>query len=317
MATVTQLEYIVAVDRFRHFARAAEHCHVSQPSLSMQIQKVEDEIGGPIFDRTKKPILPTDQGARFIEQAKVVLREHRRLIEAAKTGLAEVSGHFRLGVIPTLAPYLLPLFLDDFAKRYPKVSVHIEELNTETIVGELSNDRLDGGLLATPLSETRLKEEALFYEPFFVYLPPDHPLTKKKYIAEDDLDGSEMWLLEDGHCLRNQVVRVCSLSKGKDVYKNIHFEGGNLETLRYLIQQGRGYTVVPYLFATHLGGTERARCIRPFHDPVPTREISLVYHRDQWKAPILRAIAECVRKHVPPELLERGDRKSQAVVKVS
>ena len=185
MATLTQLEYIVTVERLRHFGRAAEACHVSQPSLSMQIQKVEDEMGITIFDRIKKPVLPTENGKKFIEQAKIILRENQKLNAIAKHQNAEVSGEFKLGIIPTLAPYLLPLFIEDFSKAYPKVQLRIHELKTETIIHDLREDALDGALLATPLLVDGLKEKVLFYEKFFLYAGKDHALFNRKRIDGD------------------------------------------------------------------------------------------------------------------------------------
>jgi len=314
MATLTQLQYIVTVEKLRHFGKAALACNVSQPSLSQQIQKVEDEMGLTIFDRLKKPVLPTEKGRLFIEQAKVILKESQKLTELAKQQGAEVSGDFRLGIIPTLAPYLLPLMIEPFSKAYPRVNLRVDELKTETIVEQIRNDTLDGAILATPLHEPGLKETVLFYEPFYLFVSSEHPLAAKKKIGEDDLDGSEMWLLQDGHCLRNQVVRVCSIKNEKGVYKNIRFEGGNLETLRYLVKRTRGYTLIPQLFVDTLPESERRNHVREFAAPVPSREVSLVYRRDHWKADILSAVEKTVEANLPDKLKARLDRKKSHVV---
>ncbi|MGZ3723386.1 MAG: LysR substrate-binding domain-containing protein, partial [Bdellovibrionales bacterium] len=211
MPSVSQLEYIVAVEKHRHFGKAAEQCHVSQPTLSMQIQKVEEEIGFPIFDRIKKPVVPTAKGLKFIAQAKVLLHEHLKLMDISKNQSEEMSGELRLGVIPTIAPYLLPLFIESFSKEYPNIHLIIDELKTDTIIQLLREDSLDAGILATPLHESGLRERPIFYEPFYLYVAKNHPLNARKRIKEDDLHGDEMWLLQDGHCLRNQVARFCSL----------------------------------------------------------------------------------------------------------
>lgn len=308
MVTITQLEYILAVDKHRHFGKAADECHVSQPTLSMQIQKVEEEFGFPLFDRQKKPILPTDQGKGFIEQAKILLREHKKLVSIGNSKSGELTGHFRLGVIPTLAPYLLPLFIDRFSQKYPKVDLTIDELKTDSITQQLKEDQLDGGILATPLEVKGLSEIPLFYEPFHLYLSKGHPLAKKTHIKQDDLDGSEMWLLKDGHCFRNQVVQFCSLQSEPQIYKNVHFEGGTLETLKLLVKRGTGYTLVPYLFSAALEEKERKDSIRDFTSPIPTREISLVVRRDHWKTEILKAIEETILEGVP-EILKKKDKK--------
>jgi len=316
MPSIPQLEYILAVDKLRHFGKAAERCHVTQPTLSMQIQKVEEEIGFPIFDRLKKPIVATPKGVRFLEQAKALIREHQKLMDLSRQQGAELSGEFRLGVIPTVAPYLLPLFIEDFSKNHPKVQLFIDELKTETIVELLHEDKLDAGLLATPLHETGLREKPICYEPFFLYVSKDHPLHARKRIREDDLNGDEMWLLGDGHCFRNQVVRFCSLRKNEGVFPNVEFEGGNLDTLRYLIRKSRGYTLVPALFVATLSEAERREFVRELERPAPTREISLVYRRDQWKSDVLNSLHLSISRNLPPGL-EKHDPKKQRVVEIT
>ncbi|MBL7664074.1 MAG: LysR family transcriptional regulator [Bacteriovoracaceae bacterium] len=317
MPSFTQLEYIVKVAELRHFGKAAEACHVSQPSLSMQIQKVEDEIGFILFDRIKKPIVPTSKGLLFIEQAKIILREQHKLMDLAKKSENEISGEFSLGIIPTLAPYVLPLFLKDFSEKYPKVNLKINELKTNEIIDYLNQDKLDAGILATPLGESGLIEQVLFYENFLVYVSQEHQLSKRKKIKEEELDGSELWLMEDGHCLRNQVVRVCSLNrKNKGVYRNIQFESGNLETLCHLVKSGRGYTLVPQLFVEQLGHNETQKYIREFENPAPAREVSLVYRREQWKADILGGMALTILDSLPKSVQKSFERKKIQVIKL-
>lgn len=308
MVTLTQLEYIVAVDRLRHFGRAAKACHVTQPSLSMQIQKAEELLGVVIFDRVKKPVIPTEKGQELIAQAKVVLREHARFLQIGRQSADEVGGEFRLGVIPTLAPYVLPLFLERFSREYPKVRLCIDELKTSDIVRALRDDALDAGLLATPLGEAGLRERVLFYEPFYLYVSPHHPLARKRKVSEDDLAPGDMWLLADGHCFRDQVIKYCEMNPGESaVLCNVRFEGSNFETLRYLIRSGQGYTLLPHLFVESLPADERAAAVKPFEAPIPTREISLVHRRDQWKSDIIGALEGCVRACLPRPLqhLER------------
>jgi LysR family hydrogen peroxide-inducible transcriptional activator len=302
MPSLNQLEYIVAVDKYRHFGKAADHCHVTQPTLSMQIQKVEEEIGYPLFDRLKKPIVPTAKGQKFISQAKVLLFEHHKLMDLSKHQGAERSGDLRLGVIPTIAPYLIPLFIAKFSKDYPKIHLTIDELKTETILSMLKEDRLDAAILATPLHEAGLKERPIYYEPFSLYVNKKHPLNARKKIKEDDLSGADMWLLADGHCVRNQVVKFCALKNDEGVFPNIEFEGGNLDTLRNLIRKSQGYTLVPRLFVETLSESERRDFIREFEKPVPTREVSLVYRRDQWKSDVLKALEESIRAQLPEDL---------------
>ncbi len=311
MLSITQLEYLVAVEKFRHFGKAANHCHVTQPTLSMQIQKVEDEIGYPIFDRMKKPISPTEKGLRFLLQAKVLLREHQKLVDLSKNQSSEVSGDFRLGVIPTVAPYLIPLFIETFSLEFPKVQLIIDELKTDTILQRLNEDSLDAAIMATPLHEENLKERPLYIEPFYLYVAKNHPLSSRKRIREDDLEGSQMWLLEDGHCFRSQIVRYCSLKVREGVFPNVQFEGGNLDTLRYVIRKSRGYTLVPALLVETLTEAEKRDYVREFERPVPAREIGLVHRRDQWKTDVLAALEKTVKTRIPKEFLEPNPKRQQ------
>ncbi len=299
MPTITQLQYIVTVEKLRHFGKAAEACHVSQPSLSAQIQKVEEEIGFPIFDRNKKPVGITSRGMSFIEQAKSVLREHMKLLDISKKSQTELMGPLSIGIIPTVSPYLTPFFIGALAKAYPRVQVQLEELTTENIVRSLKSNELDAGILATPLKESVLVEKNLYYEDFLVYVNEDHPLAKKKHLSEKDLDGSDLWLLEDGHCFRNQIVKLCSLGKEAKVFKNISFQSGNLETLRRIVKKNGGYTILPSTLVQHLSAEERRRYVRPFTNPVPVREISLVYHHNQWKLDLLQALQKTILQNLP------------------
>ncbi len=317
MPSLTQLEYIVAVEKWRHFGKAAEACHVTQPTLSMQIQKVEEEIGYPLFDRLKKPVVPTAKGVRFIQQAKALLHEHRKLMELSRNQSHEVSGEFRLGVIPTVAPYLLPLFLESFSREYPHVELIVDELKTDTIISALHEDKLDAGILATPLNEPGLKERALYYEPFALYVSKSSSLNSRRRIRESDLSGEEMWLLADGHCFRNQIVRYCSLKEREGVFPNVQFAGGTLETLRNLIRNTSGYTLVPALFVDTLSDAEKKEHIREFEKPVPTREISLIYRRDQWKSDILNALENRIRKGLPKHVANSPDPKGHEVLPVA
>lgn len=313
MPSIIQLEYIVAVDKLKHFGKAAEQCHVTQPTLSMQIQKVEEEIGYPIFDRLKKPIVATEKGQRFIAQAKVLILEHHKLMDLSRQQSNELSGTFRLGVIPTIAPYLLPLFLESFSKKFPKVHLVVDEHKTENIIELLRDDQLDAGILATPLKEPGLKERAIYYEPFYLYVSKSHPLNSRKRIKETDLSGDEMWLLADGHCFRQQIVRYCSLKNDEGVFPNIRFAGGNIDTLRNIIRKSRGYTLVPALFVETLSESERRDYVREFERPTPTREVSLLYRRDQWKSDILDALAVSISGQLPKELRDHHPKRQEIV----
>lgn len=315
MPSIQQLEYIVAVDTHRHFGKASAACHITQPTLSMQIQKVEEEIGFALFDRLKKPVIATPKGSKFIHQAKVLLHEHHKLLDLSRNQSTELSGDLRLGVIPTVAPYLLPLFIERFSKEYPKVHLQIDELKTDHILSLLHEDKLDAGLLATPLHEVGLKEKPVCYEPFYLYVSKSHPLNERRRIRESDLNAEDMWLLTDGHCFRNQIVRYCSLRKTDGVFPNVQFEGGNIDTLRNLIRKSHGYTLVPALFVDTLSETEKRDFIREFEKPAPAREISLVYRRDQWKSDILNVLQSTILKSIPTGM-EKRDPKRLVVLAV-
>lgn len=300
MPTLTQLEYILAVEKYRHFSKAAKACHISQPTLSQQIQKLEDELSIVVFDRIQKPIVPTDDGKRFIEQAKVVIRENEKLIHTARKGSKGVTGEFRLAVIPTVATYLVPLFLRDFSESYPGVELYIEELKTETIIDGLRSDLIDGAILATPLAQQGFKEHPLYYEPFSLYAAKGHALLSKQKISLKDLDASQMWMLKDGNCFKTQVSNYCSINPSQDsVFKNIHFQSGSLDTLCHVIQKNRGYTLIPDLLTTLMTPTEVRSYVRPFAAPAPTREVSFVYRRDHWKLEIIEALERSVMKSLP------------------
>ncbi|SMF22505.1 hydrogen peroxide-inducible genes activator [Pseudobacteriovorax antillogorgiicola] len=302
MPTISQIQYILAVDRYRHFGNAAKACHIAQPSLSMQIQKVEEELGFLIFDRNKKPVLATKKGERFIAQAKHVIREHEKLIKMSREDSDSISGDFRLGIIPTIMPYLLPKFIGLFSERFPGVTLRVDELKTQDIISELRKDTLDAGILATPLQEKGIRERPLFYEPFFLYAHEGHHLLGQEKVSPEGFSSEDIWLLEDGHCFKNQVSNFCSLEEKAGVYSNIIFEGGNLETLRYLVKESKGYTLVPYLFAENLPQEEKTSMVRPFCEPIPSREVSIVFSRDQWKTDIVGALQEVIQEALPSGL---------------
>jgi LysR family hydrogen peroxide-inducible transcriptional activator len=316
MPTLTQLFYIVAVDRLGHFGKAAKACHVSQPTLSQQIREVEDQLKVVLFDRSKKPILATDKGKTLIEQAKLILREHEHLLQLSAADRGVVSGTFRLGIIPTLSSSVIPLFLDTFSKKFPKVQLFIEEMKTELIVKELSEENLDAGILVTPLNEKKFFERSLFYEEFFLYFSTNHPFAKLKKISEKNLTSKDLWLLQDGHCFRNQVLKVCSMRGKPLVYENVRFESGNLETLRMLIQKGAGYTLLPELATRAIPESEARDHLRSFEHPAPHREVSLVFRRDQWKRPILNALEDAIISSLPKEIKQKKG-KNPLIVEVT
>ena len=235
--TLIQLEYVIAIDTWRHFATAAAKCFVTQPTLSMQVQKLEEELGVRLFDRSKVPVVPTAEGVEVIQQARVVLQEAERLGEIVRQRQGEMVGELRIGILPTLAPYLLPLFLNSFLSQYPGIRLKITELTTEAIVERLKKNLLDAGLLATPLHDPGLFEQPLFYEAFVVYVSPAEPAYKKRYVLADDIDVRHLWLLEEGHCMRSQIMHLCELKTRVYGESNFQYEAGSIETLTEVTQK--------------------------------------------------------------------------------
>jgi LysR family hydrogen peroxide-inducible transcriptional activator len=306
MPSLVQLEYVVAVADLKHFSKAAEACHISQPTLSQQIRKVEEELDIVIFDRLKKPVVLTEEGEAILHQARLILREHKRLKELASQKSDEVSGEFRLGVIPTVANTLVPHFVERFAEQYPKVTLLIDELKTSSILQELNEDRLDAGLMATPLPVAGLVEEPLYYETFNVYASRDHRLLKGKTCRIDDLDTSDMWLLQDGHCFKDQVMQLLSRqSRQAQSLPRVQFQGGNLDTLLRLVRHGKGYTLLPAFMIDQMSGPEIKSHVREFQRPFPAREISLVSRRAHWRRKTVIALKDSILENLSPSLYRK------------
>ena len=304
--TLQQYQYILALDSERNFVRAAEKCFVTQPSLTMQVQKLEDELGVKIFDRSKKPLIPTPIGEQIIAQARIAVQESNRIKELIKESQNELSGDLRVGIIPTLAPYLLPLFAANFEKDYPSIRLLIQELQTERIIGKLRKDELDLGILVTPLEESGINESPLFLEPMLGYVGENHRLSKKKSISMDDLDLDDTWLLSEGHCLRAQVLNICNAHQNDDS-QNLVFESGSLETLERLVESHKGMTILPYLATLNLNANQR-KMLREFKGNPPVREVSIVKNRVEVKTAMISALQKAIQDSVPKELLQtKGD----------
>ena len=293
--TLQQLEYIIALDSYRHFVTAAEHCFVTQPTLTMQVKKLEEEIGVKIFDRSSKPLRPTDAGTYIISKARQILRE----VEHLKAYLMEerelLHGEFTLGIIPTLAPYVLPIFLPEFIKANPTTHLKIQELQTEQIIERLKKGTLDIGLLATPLGDKTIREIPLFYEPFLVYLPDDHPWMKKEKIPGDYLDIENMLIMEEGHCFRDQALAICSSQPAKR-QSGFYYESGSIEALKGLVRRGLGYTLVPEFSVIDELSSPR---VKRFKGPEPVREVSLVVHNTFTKEALINQLHEIINGSVP------------------
>ncbi len=287
--TIVQLEYAVAVDTYRSFVLAAQKCFVTQPTLSMQVQKLEELLGVKLFDRTHQPIVPTEIGVEIIEQARKIISESKKINEIISEKNNDISGELKIGIIPTIAPYLLPKVLGAFLVKYPKVHLNITELHTETIIQHLKLGMLDCGILATPLAQLSLVETPLYYENFVAYLSKTSPLFKKKALSPNDLDDDQLWLLNEGHCMRNQILNLCKHKQSNN--NQLEYNSGSIETLIRMVDINNGITIVPELslqdFSTH-----KLDKVRYFKSPEPSREISLVTHQNFIKKRLMSVLQE-------------------------
>lgn len=306
--TLTQLSYIVAVDRYRHFATAAEKSYVTQPTLSMQIHKLEEELDVTIFDRSKSPVVPTEIGEKIIAEAREILKQSKHIEDLAALTDEELRGTFRVGIIPTVAPYLLPLFLRPFTDKYPKVKLVFEEMVTSDLLDLMEQDMLDVCILATPVERGNVFEEELYYEPFVGYISRGHPLAEKEKLELDDLDAANLWLLNEGHCFRDQTVQLCKKQR-REMMSNapIEFESGNLETLKQLVEQDFGMTLLPYLAKNQIDEQCARAHLREFREPAPRRKVRLAYSREFLKKNIVEAFLTEIREVIPEELKQPKD----------
>lgn len=298
---IQQLEYIVAVDNHRHFVHAAEHCNVTQPTLSMMIRKLEDELSVKIFDRTKQPIVPTGIGRQIIDQAKTVLREAGRLHEIAKHFNGDISGELRIGIIPTIAPYLLPHFVQPFMKAYPDIRLHISEMITERIISDLKVGNLDVGIVASISEDQALQEMPLYKERFYAYVSKDTGLFNKQYILPTDIEPNELWLLEEGHCFRTQIQKLCELSRNSEFGSSFNYRSGSIETLMRMVDRNGGITILPEMAVNELTA-DRKQFIRSFRYPEPAREVCLVVNREQVKTRLIEALKTGILEFMPKEV---------------
>ncbi len=299
--TFTQLEYVVAVDSCRHFAKAAARCFVTQPTLSMQIQKLEDELGMKIFDRSKQPVVPTEAGIDLIGGARKILSERSHLLDTVQVRKGQLAGELRMGIIPTLAPSLLPLFVRDFHDRYPGVKLVVSELMTDVILQRLREGSIDTGILVTPLQDAGIQEQPLFYEELVAYVSPRYKAYDKEYVLAKDIDPEKLWLMEEGHCFRSQIVNLCELRKSSEHSSHFEYEVGSIETLRRMVDLNDGITILPELSTLDLSLEQREQ-IRHFRSPAPMREVSMVTHREVVKKRMVGALRDEIVAALPDKI---------------
>jgi len=297
--TLQQLEYVLALEKTRHFVRAAELCGVKQPTLSAMILKLEDELDCKIFDRSLNPIELTEIGTQIIRQAQLIIHQANQLKEIVQAQKDILSGTLHLAIIPTIAPYLLPHFIATFKKEYPDISLKVSEMHTETIIEKLRLAEIDMAILSTPLDDPKILEVPLYYERFTAYISPTEYIYALRELSATDMPLDRLWVLEEGHCMRNQVFNFCDNKK----YYTSTYEAGSIDTLVKIVDINGGYTVIPELHIDLLSENQKLN-LRDIVKPEATREISLVIRHDFVREGILNAVAECIKKIIPPHMLD-------------
>ena len=307
---IQQLEYIIAVDNYRHFSRAAEASFVTQPTLSMMIQKLEEELGVKLFDRSQLPVQPTEIGARLINQARLALAQLNQIKEIVQEEKGIVKGVFRLAIIPTISPYLLPQLMQVHSENKFDIRIVISELTTEQILKGLANDSIDGAILATPLKEPAITEHPIYYERFFAYVSPrEKALYARTSLDESDLTSTRLWLLDEVHCFRTQILHLCNLKKRRNGNQSIFtYEAGSIDTLINIVDQNEGLTVIPEMALSHLSETQKKN-VRPFKNSTPVREVSLITRKEFFRERLLNIIIDEVKTAVPRSLQDEAMKK--------
>ncbi len=298
--TLQQLEYIIALNRYRNFVRAAEACHIAQPTLSAMIQKLEDELGVKLFDRSKHPVAPTEIGVRIIRQAENALSETLRIKEMIQTESETLNGTLQLGIIPTVAPYIVPEFIRYFSSDYPNIVLNISEMRTEAAIRQLRNGNIDIAILSTPLNESDLLEIPLYYERFMAYFSSEKPVQES--LSVEDLPVKHLWILQEGHCFRNQLFNFCQLSTHSEYHKI--YEAGSITTLINIVDKNGGWTIIPELHLPFLNEAQRKK-VREIEAPPAVREISILIRQDYIRERILNAVADTIKKIVPLRMIDK------------
>lgn len=299
--TLQQMEYIVAVYRWRHFAKAAEECGVTQPTLSLMIQKLEAELGVKIFERSSQQVVPTDMGKMIVEQAWRVISRARRIKEMVSEAQESLSGNFSIGILPTIAPYLLPRFFPQMTARHPDLNIHVVEMQTTALMRALERGEIDAAIAVSLDGMDKMVQTPLFYEQFFAYVSRSSNLFSAKSVKAADLNGQMLWMLDEGHCLRDQLVKFCSL-KSADKSKNT-YRLGSIETYMRMVEAGLGMTFIPELAVEQLTLQQR-ELVRPFAIPIPTRQVVMLTLPSFVRKNILKLLTDTIQQAVPERMLK-------------
>lgn len=307
--TLQQLEYILAVNQFRHFAKAAEYCRVTQPTLSAMIQKLEEELDTRIFDRSQQPVCPTPVGIHIIEQAQNILVQANRIKNIIEEEKHSLTGIFKLGILPTVAPYLLPRFFPQLMKKYPDLDIRVVEMKTNDIKKALQTGEIDAGIVASLAGMEELQQTPLFYEQFFAYVSREDALFNNEVIRTSGLNGEQLWLLDEGHCFRDQLVRFCQMKSARASQLAYHL--GSMETFMRMVESGKGVTFIPELAVLQLGDAQK-ELVRSFAIPCPTRQVVLLTNKNFIRHTLLEVLVKEIKLSVPKEMLSL--KATQAVV---
>lgn len=302
MFSLVQLEYVIALATYGNFKVASEHCYVTQPTLSMQIKKMEQDLGVILFDRSKHPVVPTPVGRDVITQARMILSERDKLTEIVNTHQNEVQGELHLGVIPSVGPYLLPLFIMELNQKYPQLYIHVHEMITDDLVRSLRNETIDVAILVTPVDYKQIVTNPLYYEEIGVYVSPDHPFYDLDRVPQDHLNSEEMWMLREGHCFRSQSLNLCGGQNQLGGNRKFSFETGSIETLIKMVDLQGGYTLIPEMVVANIAPEKRDQ-IKWIGGEPKVREVSIAIFRNFAKQRLVHVLETAVRSALPEKML--------------
>jgi LysR family hydrogen peroxide-inducible transcriptional activator len=302
--TIQQLEYVVAVDKYRHFINAAKACGITQSTLSSMIQKLENELDVIIFDRNSHPIVPTNIGEKIINQAKIIIYNSSQLTEMVMGERTKSEGQIKLGIIPTVATYILPNLFKEILNNYPNIKLNVTETQTSNIITQLQRAELDMAILATPIDNDDLLEIPIYYERFLAYISPLEEIYKQKEIKSSTMNIDNMWILKEGHCFRNQILNFCNQNSNFKPF----YEAGNIDTLVKIVDKNKGYTIIPELHIELLN-SEQKKNVRPLVSPQIVREISIVVRRDYVRETLLNHLAEILKTIIPEHMIDERLKK--------
>ncbi len=307
-ATISQLEYIIALDTYRHFGKAADNCFITQPTLSMQINKLEENLGVKIFDRSRHPVVPTELGSVLLEQARRVVNEARKMEELIEDQKSEIAGDLRIGIIPTIAPYLIPLFATNFMRNYPDINIKVEELLTSATLQKVKDESIDVGIVVGPIDDPAIREVPIYYEKFLAYAHKTK-IEEGAIVGGNDLESVDLWLLNEGHCFREQVLNIC---KNRNFDNILNYQSGSLEALKRMVDKQGGITLLPELATFDLAEIDKVK-LHVFKKPTPFREISLVMKRDFLKRRLIESLQKEIIFSLPENMKKRDENELQVI----